>query len=82
MDIADIFRQARERGKEPEAYDPNQLVIDVAEMLRDKGFSPSYEGRAGMASGAAGMMLRAFGILPAGDEYTIDRHNAPDADER
>ena len=82
MEISEIFRQARERGEVPEVYDPDQLVTDVAQLLRDKGLNPVSEGHMGMATGAAGMMLRAFGILPAGDEYTIDRHNAPDPDQR
>lgn len=61
-----------------ESYDPNQLVVDVEEFLRAKGLHPDATGQMGMAGGGAGMMLRAFGIFPAGDYTTIDRRNAPD----
>jgi CubicO group peptidase (beta-lactamase class C family) len=44
--------------------------------LRERGLDPDLPpstGRAGMAVGAAGSLLRAFGILPASDTTAIDR---------
>ncbi|GAA3759578.1 hypothetical protein GCM10022225_51320 [Plantactinospora mayteni] len=85
MDASAMLRRAHERGEQLEKYDPNQLVSEVAGLLRERGFHPELPagtGRAGMAAGAAGMMLRAFGILPAGDVTSIDRVNAPDPESR
>ncbi|NUR59415.1 MAG: hypothetical protein HOV87_12215 [Catenulispora sp.] len=82
MDIAEIYRSAAERGEPVETYGPDALVAEVAELLRAKGLHPDAAGRMGAATGGAGMMLRAFGIVPADDHTVIDRHNAPDPDER
>jgi hypothetical protein len=81
MDAGSMLRRAHEQGKRLERHDPNQLVREVADLLRHRGLHPELPagtGRAGMAAGAAGMLLRAFGILPAGDVTSIDRINAPD----
>lgn len=85
MDSAEMIRRAYENGQQLETYDPNQLVADVQRLLSELGLHPELPagtGRAGMAAGAAGMLLRAFGILPAGDYTAIDRPNAPDPDSR
>lgn len=82
MEVSEIFQRAQERGEQPETYDPDQLVIDVEHLLRSRGLNPDAGTRRGMASGAAGSLLRAFGILPAADYSKIDRLNAPDPDER
>jgi len=77
-DAADIIRRAHARGEQPQAYDPHQLVKDVAGLLRERGLSPDKYGRAGMATAAAGMLLRAFDILPATDYSTIDTASDPE----
>jgi hypothetical protein len=85
MDATAMVRRANERGARLETYDPNQLVGDVQDLLRERGLDPDLPpdtGRAAMATSAAGMLLRAFGILPATDHTTIDRLSASDADER
>lgn len=82
MDAGAMLRRAHETGWTAQTYDPNQLVADVAALLRERGLHPDTRGRAGMAGGAAGMLLRAMGIVPAADITAIDRHNAPDPDER
>jgi hypothetical protein len=82
VDSMEIIRTARRRGQRPETYDPSQLVADVRMLLRERGLHPDASGHGGMAAGAAGMLLRAFGILPACDERAIDRLNAPDPEER
>ena len=85
MDSSAMMRRAYERGAQLETYDPNQLVVDVRNLLRERGLHPELPegtGRAGMALGATGMLLRAFGILPAGDYTTIDRINATDPEDR
>jgi hypothetical protein len=85
MDSAEMARRAHERGAILETYDPNRLVGEVQELLRERGLDPDlppHEGRAGMAVGGAGMLLRAFGIPPAADYSTIDRPNAHDPDIR
>ncbi|MGI5213811.1 hypothetical protein [Plantactinospora sp. CA-290183] len=85
MDSGAMLRRAYERGEQLQTYDPEQLVCEVAALLRDRGFRPELPagtGRAGTASGAAGMMLRAFGILPAGGLASVARDNAPDPDFR
>lgn len=85
MDTGAMIRRAHEAGGALERYDPNQLVLDVAELLRTRGLHPELPagtGRAGMAAGAAGMLVRAFGILPATDPLVRDRVNAPDPDSR
>jgi hypothetical protein len=85
MDSGALVRRAYERGEQLETYDPGRLLEDVARLLRDQGLHPHLPpgtGRTGMATGAAGMLLRAFGILPAGDVTSIDRVNAPDPDSR
>jgi hypothetical protein len=67
------------------AYDPHRLVHEVAALLEAGGLHPALPegtGRRGMASGAAGALPRAFGILPVGGADAIDRVNAPDADSR
>lgn len=82
MDSGAIMRRAFERGETAETYDPNILVRDVANFLESRGLNPQIPpgtGRAGMAMGAAGMLLRAFGIVPAGDWRVRDRVNAPDS---
>jgi hypothetical protein len=82
MEISEIFREARARGEQPQTYDPNQLVLDVRDLLFERGLRPDIYTHGGAASGAAGMMLRALGILPACDERAIDRPNGPDPDMR
>ena len=85
MDSGAIMRRAHERGEQVQTYDPDRLVRDVAALLEGQGLSPGTppgSGRPGMAAGAAGMLLRAFGILPAADWDVRDRPNAPDPDSR
>jgi hypothetical protein len=85
MDSGAMMRRASEHGEQMETYDPDRLIQEVAEMLRERGLHPELPtgtGRAGMAAGASGMLLRAFGILPAGDWQVRDRINAPDPDSR
>jgi hypothetical protein len=82
MDAGALVRRAHELGLELQSYDPNQLVVDVEDLLRRRGLSPDSHGRRGMAVGASGALLRAFGILPAGSSQLIDRLNARDVDER
>jgi hypothetical protein len=85
MDSGAMMRRAHERGEQLETCDPSALVNDVADLLRARGLHPEIPqgtGRAGMAAGAAGTLLRAFGILPAADWQVRDRVNAPDPDSR
>ena len=85
MDSVAIVRHAHERGERPETCDPNRLLLDIEELLRQRGLHPELppgSGRAGTATAATGMLLRAFGILPAGDHTTIDRVDAPDPESR
>ena len=82
MDSSAMLRRAHERGERLETYDPNKLVGDVAAVLESHGLHPDVTSRAGMAAGATGMLLRAFGIVPACDYTSIDRLNAPDPDSR
>lgn len=85
MDSGAMMRRAYERGERLESYDPDKLLADVQGLLRERGLHPELPpgtGRTGMAHGASGMLLRAFGILPAGDYTSIDRLNAPDPDTR
>jgi hypothetical protein len=80
-----MMRRAHERGEQLETYDPDQLIVEVRELLEARGLHPQLPpgtGRVGMAAGASGMLLRAFGLLPAAPITTIDRINAPDPDER
>ena len=65
-------------GLPEEAYAPDELVRNVEELLRGHGLHPDATGNLGMAHAGAGMLLRALGILPAGDYRQIDRRNAPD----
>jgi hypothetical protein len=68
MDATAMIRRANERGAKLETYDPNHLVGDVQDLLRERGLDPDLPpdtGRAAMATSAAGMLLRAFGISPA-----------------
>jgi hypothetical protein len=78
-DVDSLSIVSRPAGRR-EIYDPNVLVVEIQKLLRDHGLHPDSGGRAGMALGACGNLLRAFGILPASDLTTIDRLNAPDAD--
>lgn len=85
MDAGAMVRRAYERGETLEEHDPNQLVQDVAELLRQQGLHPELPpgtGRLGMATGAAGMLLRAFGILPAANWRVRDQVNCPDPESR
>lgn len=85
MDSGAMMRRAYEQGVTLESYDPGQLIVDVCELLEARGLHPDIPpgtGRAGMAAGASGQLLRALGILPAGDYRMIDRLNAPDPDSR
>ena len=82
LDSGAMMRRAYAAGVELETCDPAQLVNDVEQILRRRGLHPDAPGRAGMAVGAAGQLLRAFNILPGVDHTTIDRHNAPDAESR
>jgi hypothetical protein len=68
MDATAMIRRANKRGAKLETYDPNHLVGDVQDLLRERGLDPDLPpdtGRAAMATSAAGMLLRAFGISPA-----------------
>jgi hypothetical protein len=65
-----------------DSYDPNQLVADVRNLLQSKGLRPNATGHLGVAIGAAGTLLRAFGIAPLGGITTIDRHESHDSDTR
>ncbi|MGH3680133.1 MAG: hypothetical protein ACRDT2_07760 [Natronosporangium sp.] len=81
MDAAAMIRRAYERGAVLESYDPNYLVGEIQDFLHTRGLNPDIppgSGRAAMATSAAGLLLRAFGILPACDSTSIDRVNAPD----
>jgi hypothetical protein len=85
MDSVAMARRAQEAGQQLEKYDPNLLVRDIAALLESKGFHPELPpgtGRIGMATGAAGALLRAFGVLPLGGVEAIDRTNAPDPESR
>lgn len=85
MDADAMVRRAHEQGVQLETYDPHQLVVDVQDLLRERGlrpYRPEGSGLTGMAVGASGMLLRALGILPAGDYRMIDRVNAPDPETR
>lgn len=76
MDSAAIMRRAYERGVQVETYSPDQLIADVRDLLQERGLHPELPpgtGRLGMAAGASGMLLRAFGIVPAGDYTPTDR---------
>lgn len=77
-----IIESAANRGERHETYDPNQLVREIREFLTDKGLHPDATGHLGMAVGGAGMLLRAFGIVPSSDFTTVDRINAPDPEDR
>lgn len=79
---SEIIREAAARGERHETYDPNHLISDVRELLNKKGLHPNATGHLGMALGGAGMLLRAFGIVPNSDFTSIDRINAPDPDDR
>lgn len=83
MDATAMIRRAHERGAVLQTYDPNNLVGEIQDLLRERGLDPDLPpdtGRAGMATGAAGMLLRALGILPASDYSTIDRLDSLDPD--
>jgi len=80
MDAPDTFTIAR--WPDHDSYDPNQLIADVRDLLRSKGLQPDATGYLGVATGAAGTLLRAFGIAPLGGPTTIDRHEACDSDTR
>lgn len=85
MDAGAIMRRAYERGERAEVFDPDEVVEAVRELLTSRGLHPDLpanSGRRPMAAAAAGLILRAFGIVPAGDYTLIDRHNAPDANDR
>jgi hypothetical protein len=85
MDAGAMLRRAHERGETLETFSPHRLVADVLELLRAQGLHPEIPAgtdRVGMAAGAAGTLLRACGILPAGDYTCIDRVNAPDPESR
>lgn len=85
MDSTSMIRRAHQRGVGLDAYDPNYLVGEIEDLLRAKGLDPDVPpatGRVGMATSAAGLLLRAFGILPASDYTSIDRTSASDPDSR
>jgi hypothetical protein len=85
MDSGAMMRRAHERGEQLETYDPDQLIAEIHDLLRQRGLHPELPpgtGRVGMAAGAAGKLLRAFGILPAWDYTAIDRLNSSDPDSR
>lgn len=85
MSSGAIMRRAAARGRRAETFDPEDLVDAVEALLAARGLHPEPprdQGLGGMASGAAGMLLRSFGIVPAGDFRQIDRLNAPDPDDR
>lgn len=83
MDAGEIIRNAHERGEQVQTYDPGVLVREVEQLLRDRGLRLNLTGRVGMAHGAAGMMLRAFGVVPSTGYTGLDRIHAsyPDNDE-
>jgi hypothetical protein len=85
LDSTAILRRAHYTGIPVQTYDPNLLTCEIQDLLRARGLQPDLpygSGRAGIAQGATGTLLRAFGILPAGGPTTIDRPNAPDAEDR
>ena len=85
LDSTALLHRANMNTAPLQAYDPNQLVHDIADLLQQRGLEPHLPtgtGHRGIAHGAAGTLLRAFGILPATDHTTIDRTNAPDAEDR
>lgn len=85
MDATAMLRRAHERGEQLGTYDVDRLLMEVRELLQARGLHPDLpegSGRHGMATGAAGALLRAFGILPTSDWQVRDRVNAPDPDER
>jgi hypothetical protein len=69
----DLILQSRAAGIELESYDPGQLIADVQELLRSKGLHPDVADRLAAASANASWLLRAFGILPAGDHTITER---------
>jgi hypothetical protein len=81
-DISALYLAAHSRGEQVQAYDANVLVREVADLLRERGLAPDATGYMGMATGAAGKLLRAFGIVPAMDYRALDRLNAPDPETR
>jgi hypothetical protein len=51
-----------------QSYDPNQLVKDAAELLRERGLAANIvSGSYGEAITGASQLLRALGILPGVD---------------
>jgi hypothetical protein len=85
MDSGAIARRAAARGERAETYDPDRLIGEVMDLLRHRGLHPALPpgtGRLAMATGASGKLLRAFGIVPAGDFTVIDRLDAPDPESR
>jgi hypothetical protein len=85
MNASAIMRRAHERGERAETFDPGDLVQAVQDLLVSRALHPDLpadSGRRPMATSAAGMLLRAFGIVPAGDHTLLDRHNAPDPQDR
>lgn len=79
---ATIIKDAADRGERYETYDPNHLVREIRDLLMERGLHPNATGHLGMALGAAGTLLRAFGIVPSSDFTTVDRINAPDPQDR
>jgi len=73
MDAGRMMRRACERGEVLGQYDPHRLVTDVVALLEERGLRPEYEGRLGMASAGAGMLLRALNVLPFGQYIPDDR---------
>ena len=67
MDSTSILRRAHYQGRRAETYGSNQLTQEVIDLLQAHGLHPDTTGRAGMAVGSAGRLLRALGIVPAGD---------------
>jgi hypothetical protein len=72
-----------------QCYDPNRLIDEVRELLRERGLDPAGSWtpeRATLATGGAAMLLRGLGVTPAMDpvEGVVRAAAEPwtDADDR
>jgi hypothetical protein len=67
-------------------YDPNKLIAEVTELLREHGLDPRLADSA-LAQRGACMLIRGLGTMPAMDPVdaysrSLDSGPWPDADDR
>ena len=67
-------------------YDPNKLITEVEELLRNRGLDPQ-PGDSTLTQTGACTLLRGLGIMPAINavdayKHTLDNEPWPDADDR